>query len=188
MKFSALMLLAATLSFSQTLTNERCAEDNENVVCCFLNTPSMLSHLIVIADRNEPGERLHIKGTVLSNKRKPYPGVVVYAYHTNAKGIYPKRGDEQGIHKWHGYLHSWGRTNAEGSFEIISIRPAQYPSNSTPAHIHLVVKEPDGKIYYVNDILFADDPLVKNKKEDGVISVRKNDAGVWIGSRTIVLR
>ena len=174
---------------AQTPSNDDCAKDNENLVCCFVNTPSVLNHIISIADRNEPGERMHIKGTVLrSDGKAPYANVILYAYQTNEKGIYPKRGNEVGIHKWHGYLHSWGRTNEKGEFEILSIRPARYPTNSTPAHIHIVVKEPNGKIYYVNDIMFADDRLVRNKKEDGVIVVKKNAIGVWEGKRIIVLQ
>lgn len=189
MKIVLLTILFAVCASAQTLTNEKCAEDNENQACCFLNAPTVLTNIVSIAPRNEAGERIHIKGIVTQSDRKtPYANVILYAYHTNEKGIYPKKGNEVGIHKWHGYLHSWGRTNDKGEFEILSIRPAQYPSNSTPAHIHIVVKEPNGRMYYVNDIMFADDPLVKNKKEEGVITLKKNANGVWEGLKNISLR
>lgn len=189
MKIIISILMFSTFLFSQDLTNDLCDDDNENLPCCFINMPKELSHRITIADRNEPGERMYIKGAIYKSDHKtPYANVILYAYHTNEKGIYPKNGNEVGIHKWHGYLHSWGRTNQKGEFEINTIRPAQYPSRTIPAHIHIVVKEPNGRTYYSNDIMFADDNLVKNKNEEGVITVSKNNSGVWEGSRIIYLK
>ncbi len=188
-KILILSFLISGAAASQTLTNDRCDDDNENLACCFLNAPPSLSHIITIAGPSEPGERLIISGIVKERTAsRPAPGVTIYAYHTDQNGIYPKRGDEKGIHVWHGYLHAWGKTNGRGEFEIRTIRPARYPSGNAPAHIHLVVKERGGEIYYVNDILFHDDPLVKDKQEEGVISVRKNGEGIWEGSRTVFLR
>ncbi len=185
----ASVLLLPFVLLAQTPTADECAADNENLACCFLNAPKELSHVITIADNREPGERMVVKGKVtLADRKTPAPQVIIYAYHTDEKGIYPKKGNETGIHKWHGYLHSWGKTNQRGEFEIRSIRPAQYPSRDFPAHVHLVIKEPSGRIYYVADITFDDDPLVRNKKEEGVITVKKNHAGMWEGFRTIVLR
>lgn len=188
-RFIFLTLVFAWRAGSQPLTNERCDDDNEELSCCFLNAPSELSHVITIAGPSEPGERLKVNGVVKERASgRIAPGVTIYAYHTDENGIYPKRGDEKGIHVWHGYLHAWGKTNNRGEFEIRTIRPARYPSGNAPAHIHLVVKEPGGRIYYVNDILFHDDPLVKNKREEGVISVMRNEQGVWVGNRTVLLR
>jgi protocatechuate 3,4-dioxygenase beta subunit len=121
---------------------------------------------------------------------------MLYAYHTNNHGIYPKKGNEVGIHKWHGYLHGWGKTNERGEYEVHSIRPAMYPSNNAPAHIHLVIKEPDGKMTYVNDFVFKDDPLVTKsylsllyyRGDDGVVDVKKNAGGMWVGARNIPIR
>ncbi len=189
MKILWLTIVSLSFSPAQSLSNEKCAEDNENIACCFVNMPKQLSHIISIADSKEPGERLFVKGFVArSDGKTPYANVILYAYHTNQKGIYPKKGSETGIHKWHGYLHSWGKTNDRGEFEIRSIRPAQYPSRTIPAHIHVVAKEPNGKMGYVNDILFDDDPLVKDKKEEGVISLKKDKNGEWVGTRTILIK
>ncbi|MHB1048655.1 MAG: dioxygenase family protein [Bacteroidota bacterium] len=182
---------------SQPLTNDRCDDDNENLACCFLNMPKQLSHIVSIANTTEPGERLRITGRVTKRDGStPYPGVALYAYHTNNQGIYPKKGNEVGIHKWHGYLHGWGKTNERGEYEIHSIRPAMYPSNNSPAHIHLVIKEPDGKMTYVNDFVFKDDPLVTTsylsrlyyRGDNGAVDVKKNAEGVWVGVRNIPIR
>lgn len=189
MRYCILFLLCGTLVHSQGVTNDQCDDDNENVACCFINAPARLSHIISIADKNEDGERLQIRGVLLRRDGKTSaPGVVIYAYHTNRRGIYPKNGSEVGIHTWHGYLHAWGKTNERGEFEIRSIRPAQYPSNTTPAHIHLVVKEPDGAMYYINDIMFADDPLVRNKRDEGIVTVKRDADGIWKGAASIRLR
>lgn len=189
MKLFVFLFVVSVSAGAQTPTNDQCDDDNENVACCFINAPKQLSHSISIADQREPGERLHLTGVVRkADGRTSVPGIVIYAYHTNKNGVYPKRGNEVGIHTWHGYLHAWGKTNERGEFEIRSIRPAQYPSNNTPAHIHLVVKEPGGAMYYVNDITFADDPLVHDKGEEGIVEVKKSAAGIWEGAVTVRLR
>lgn len=159
--------------------------------------PEWLSHIITIANNNEPGERLRITGRLTKRDGStPYQGVVLYAYHTNNRRIYPKKGNETGIHKWHGYLHGWGKTNERGEYEILSIRPAMYPSSNTPAHIHLVIKEPNGATEYMNDFVFKDDPHVTEqfrsrlyyRGDDGVVDVKKNAEGVWVGVRNIPIR
>lgn len=189
MKTFVLLFVLSAAVWPQTPTNDECDDDNENVSCCFINAPKQLSHIISIADRTEPGERLHLTGIARkADGRTPVSGLVIYAYHTNTNGIYPKKGNEVGIHTWHGYLHSWGKTNERGEFEIRSIRPAQYPSNNTPAHIHLVVKEPGGAMYYVKDIMFSDDPLVRDTREEGVVEIKKSAAGIWKGAVAVRLR
>lgn len=189
MRLCILSTVFVVVLSAQPLTNDRCADDNEHLPCCFLNAPKHPSSIIAIAGNDEPGERLIVNGrVVLADGKTPATGVTLYAYHTNRSGIYPKRGNEKGIHVWHGYLHGWGRTGKDGVFEIRTIRPAQYPTNDTPAHIHIVVKEPSGRIYYTDDIMFADDPLVKRTDEPGVIRVAKNSSGVWAGERIIRLK
>jgi len=183
--------------YSQLPSREECEDDNENVACCFIGMPDRLSQRMTIAGMDEPGRRLIIRGEVKkSDGTSPYPNVLLYAYHTNEKGIYPKRGNETGIRKWHGYLHGWLKTDSLGRYEIHTIRPEPYPSGNAPAHIHIVVREPNGRTYYVNDIVFSDDPYVtpryrsslSSKKDDGIVTVQKNDTGVLEGTRTILTR
>lgn len=192
--FAALLVSA---SYSQQLSQADCEEDNENIACCFIGMPATLSSSVTIADQNEPGKRMVIRGVVTRRDGKtPYPDVVLYAYHTNAKGIYPKRGNEKGIRKWHGYLHGWLKTDSLGRFEIRSIRPEPYPTWDTPAHVHIVVREPDGRMYYIDDIVFADDPFVneryvasrRDRKDNGIVTLKRNSAGLFEGTRTIILR
>ena len=143
---------------------------------------STLTSTMQIAPPPDGGERLVISGRILmANGRTPAPGVTLFAYHTNAKGVYIERGG-----KPYG-LSGRLRSDAQGRYRIETIRPGGYPGRVDPAHIHLVL-EPSGT--YVDEIVFADDPRtanVRGKKGYAIVTlVRKN--GVWTGTHDIVLR
>ena len=106
-----------------------------------------------IPPAGEAGERLVLSGRVLEpDGTTPAPGVVVYAYHTNAAGVYP-------------------------------------------AHIHPIVKEPDRREYWIDEIVFLDDVRVDeryrgaqgNRGGSGIIRLTRDPSGTWIGRRDIVL-
>jgi protocatechuate 3,4-dioxygenase, beta subunit len=141
-----------------------------------------------IAGPDEPGERLVITGTVYrKDGRTPAPGVVVYAYHTNAEGIYPTRGDEKG--NAHGYLRGWVKTDGQGRYRFSTIRPGSYPSRISAAHIHMTVREPEREEVSIKETLFEGDPLLNEReREHGVvIKLTRGQNGVWTGVRDIVL-
>lgn len=168
------------------LTEEECSGPDSDIECSFINMPKDISHIMSIADESEPGERIIIKGRFLKPDGKtPQPDVLMYAYHTNAGGVYPKKGDEKGIQKWNGYLHGWIKSNESGEYEIHTIRPGSYPNSSNQAHIHAALKPPASAPYYISDFLFKDDPLLKDKSKG--IEFRKEN-GVWIGEREIILK
>ena len=108
--------------------------------------------------------------------------------------MYPKRGDEQGNARRHGYLRGWLRTDAQGRYRIDTIRPATYPSRVDPAHVHVVLGEPGKDEQSIDDFVFSDDPLVdehyrsrvRNRGGSGITTLTKRD-GVWYGARDIVL-
>jgi protocatechuate 3,4-dioxygenase beta subunit len=174
-------------------------DDNENVRCCFVGMPDNLTSELKIAGEDELGERLFIRGRLFkADGKTPYPNVIVYSYHTNSKGIYPKKGDETGIRRWHGQLHGWCRTDSAGWFSIHTIRPASYPNSRAAAHIHHVVQEPNGsEPYYINDTVFEDDKFVDEKYRanekrwggsSGITKVQKQSDGTWEGKRFITLK
>jgi protocatechuate 3,4-dioxygenase beta subunit len=119
--------------------------------------------------------------------------VVIYAHHTNAAGIYPRRGDETGNARRHGYLRGWMKTDDRGRYRFSTIRPASYPDQTTPAHIHMTVLEPEGEEYSVEDIMFEGDPLLPPPEQrtgrggPGVITLVRGQDGGWTGVRDIVL-
>ena len=147
---------------------------------------SSLTSTVRIAPPAEPGERLVLTGTMLrADGRTPAANVVLLAYHTNVKGIYPKRLTSGGRGSLQGRL----RTDAQGRYRIETIRPGGYPDSEAPAHIHLVV-QPEGKEeFYVDEAIFDDDPRAKRFRDQKGFAVVKltNSNGVWMGSHNIVL-
>ena len=125
--------------------------------------------------------------------KTPASGVILYVYQTDATGRYTPAGGQ--VHgKRHGRLRGWMKTGADGRYEFRTIRPAPYPGQAIPAHIHPVVKEPDKNEYYLDEFVFDDDPLLTKEKraklEDrggsGVLKVTE-EKGVATGRRDIIL-
>lgn len=177
---------------AERLSDGDCDDNDGPVRCCFEGMPAQLTPVMTIATDEEPGERLVITGRILkADGRTPAPNVALYAYHTDVHGKYAKKGDETGIRRWHGRLHGWCRTDAEGRYEIHSIRPAQYPGNEIAAHIHAAAWPPElVEPVYIDDFMFADDPLVKKvppRYASGILTVQKDENGVWRGRRDVVL-
>jgi protocatechuate 3,4-dioxygenase beta subunit len=150
----------------------------------------------VIPAAGEPGERMVLTGRVFQPDRTtPAPNVVVYAYHTNAAGIYPTRGTERGWERRHGYLRAWALTNAAGEYRFETIRPGAYPGRADPAHVHLIVKEPDRREYWIDEVVFTDDPLVtpehrarlERRGGSGIVTPTRDPSGGWVARRDIIL-
>ncbi len=109
----------------------------------------------VIAGACEPGEPSRFAGRVLAADRvTPAANVVVYAYHTNADGLYAGGTPETEWSRRHGRLRGWIRTGADGRYAFTSIKPAPYPNDTMPAHVHLTIAEPGRRAYYIDDIVF----------------------------------
>jgi protocatechuate 3,4-dioxygenase, beta subunit len=146
---------------------------------------SSLTSNIRIASLAEPGERMVLTGTVYrADGRTPAGNLVLLAYHTNAKGIYPRKdGDQRGT------LQGRLRTDAKGRYRIDTIRPGGYPRSEAPAHVHLVV-QPEGKPeLYIDEVVFDDDPRtngVRGRKGFAVVKLARR-GGVWTGTHDIVL-
>lgn len=114
-----------------------------------------------LPDFSEKGPKLLISGTVYQrNGKTPAPDVVLYVYHTNQQGKYTNRFEEAGDAGRHGYIKGWIKTNKNGQYKFYTLKPGHYPGRSAPAHVHLIVKEPDKNEYWVDDVLFDDDPLL----------------------------
>src|SRR5947209_3145952 len=93
--------------------------------------PAKVSTIGIIAGPDEPGERLIITGQVFGpDGRTPAPGVLVYAYQTDATGLY--HNDAQRVAR----LHGWAKTDSEGRFEFHTVRPGAYPERDIAAHVH----------------------------------------------------
>lgn len=146
---------------------------------------------IQIAGASEPGERMAISGRAFSWRTgEPVPGVIIYAYHTDAKGSY--EGGPAGTR--HARLRGWVRTASDGGYSFTSIKPAPYPNRTMPAHIHYIVLEPGKPPYWIDDVVFdgefrvdaAYKAKMENRGGDGVTALTRPD-GVWTGVRDIRL-
>lgn len=204
--FSLMSLLAMACDNSnakasgETVAEEKMAGDSlpDCEWCGAMDAPEQLSWRTVIPPAKEPGEPLVIRGTVyLPDGATRAEGFLLYVYHTNAKGIYPKKGDETGNGKRHGYLRAWMKTDSLGRYEFRTIRPAPYPSREQPARIHLTLTGPDYPEHWIDAYWFAGDPLITPKMKArltrpgdyrNITYLEKDEDGIWRGKRDIVLR
>lgn len=158
--------------------------------------PSNVSWQTTIPGKNEPGEWITIRGRVFERDGEtPAEGVILYVYHTNAKGIYEKKGNETGNGKRHGYLRGWMRTNAKGEYQFTTIKPAPYPGGMEPAHIHLVVMKKNEGEYTLESYHFDDDEVltevrrseIVKRDEGGILKLKSDGKGMLEGTRDIYL-
>jgi protocatechuate 3,4-dioxygenase beta subunit len=156
----------------------------------FVGMPDTIGPHARIAPSDAEGEPLKIEGTVRSQDGEPAPGVIVYAYHTDDGGVYPEGATR------HGRFRGWARTDADGRYSFTTIRPGPYPGRSAPEHVHMHVIEPGKATYYIDDVLFDDDPRLTSRHRDQMIRQRggsglarpeKDENGIWRVRRDIVL-
>lgn len=154
-----------------------------------------LSAIDTLPGFNKAPQKLLVTGTVFQKDgRTPAPNVIIYAYHTDAEGIYPKKSDSKGFEQRHGYIRGWVKTDKKGNYTFYTFRPASYPNTTIEQHIHLTIKEPSKNEYYIDDITFADDPNLskrtKNRKKPrggkGVVALQRTDKYL-LAKRDIIL-
>jgi protocatechuate 3,4-dioxygenase, beta subunit len=153
----------------------------------FDDLPAKLSSHARIAPQREPGAPMLIEGVVTTARGTPAAGIIVYAYHTDATGIYPPARNR------HGRLRGWAVTDAQGRYRFDTIRPAAYPGRNVPEHVHMHVVEPGRGTYYIDELRFTDDPLITaaNRRTDkrggnGLVTPEKR-GDTWFAIRDIVL-
>jgi len=167
----------------------------EGCTSVFDGMPDEMRSAVRIAPENEPGEAMVIVGVVRDATGRPVEGVVVYAYHTNADGVYPSgngaRTDEA---QRHGRFRAWARSDADGRYRFETIRPGSYPNTSAPQHVHMHIIEPGRCTYYIDDLHFDDDPNLTAAERrrpgrggSGIATPARDESGAWIVTRDIVL-
>ncbi len=169
----------------------------EGCEAVFQGLPETLEWSSRIAPIGEPGEPMRIEGTVRNGDGGVAPGVIVYAYQTDSQGLYPPDEQFRGLAAGrHGRLRGWALTDAEGRYAFDTIRPAGYPGTDLPQHVHMHVLEFGRCTYYIDDILFDDDPrltrasrggLSPGRGGNGVVEPERDSSGTWVVRRDIVL-
>jgi hypothetical protein len=153
----------------------------------FEGMPATLAPGARIASPREAGMPLVIDGVVSDRHGKPAADVIVYAYHTDNQGIYPRAATR------HGALRGWARTDSHGHYRFETIRPRAYPARNVPEHVHMHVIEPGAGTYYIDELRFADDPLLTaaNRRTEerggtGLVMPARH-ADVWHARRDVSL-
>lgn len=170
-------LESLALTAAGTLLGRRVVEGRDPSPCAQATSKARLTK------EGEPGEPLHVTGRVFApDGATAAPGVILYAYQTDSKGYYNRplrRGPR---------IRGWMKTDADGRYEFVTIRPAPYPNEEIAAHIHFQIWGAGYAPQWLVDLLFADDPLVsaeEQRRSDAlgrfafVRPVRKDGSGVW---------
>jgi protocatechuate 3,4-dioxygenase beta subunit len=157
--------------------------------------PAKLQWSDTLPGWNEAGQKIEIAGTIFkSDGRTPAKDVILYLYHTDSKGYY-SRAPDQKIGLRHGRIRGWVKTNDSGQYRFYTNKPAPYPGEKIPAHIHVILKEPGKNEYYIDEIEFEDDPFLtkeertryENRGGPGIIKLIDAEDQVFHGRRDIIL-
>jgi protocatechuate 3,4-dioxygenase beta subunit len=198
--FFSLLLFFAFTSCTNSQTNKkqeyRMVGSCEGCEAVFEYGNRKLSNSDTLPDFKSGEKKIKITGTIYKPDGKtPAPGVILYIYHTNEQGVYPPESSSSGWGRRHGYIRGWIKTGADGKYSFFSFWPAVYPTQNAPAHIHPTILEPDGKYYWINEILFEGDELIpeRDRQEtkvrgggNAILTMRKED-NMWVGERDIIL-
>ncbi|MER2998900.1 intradiol ring-cleavage dioxygenase [Pontibacter populi] len=177
-------------------TTPRVGGHCETCELIYVGMPETINATDTSAGWQLPGPKLIVTGTVYKpDKKTPAPDIILYYWQTDNKGIYANKEGLDPKAERHGYIRGWVKTDKNGKYTIYTNRPASYPSRNAPEHIHMLVKEPTiDNEYYIDDIMFMDDPLLPKGTRDaatikggsGVVRVTKQD-GVQRATRDIIL-
>ncbi len=168
----------------------------EGCEAVFQGLPETIAWSERLAPETEPGQPLRIDGVVRDASGQPRSGVIVYAYQTDARGYYPRAENSPGPDaQRHGRLRGFARTDAAGRYRFHTIRPAGYPDSDLPEHVHMHVIEVGRCSYYIDDIMFDDDPRLTDAAREQYSSGRGGqgiarpvkDGDTWLVTRDIVL-
>lgn len=149
-----------------------------------------------LAPAGEPGEPLQITLRFRSTDGMPLRSLLVFVYHANAAGAYVPAAGATGCLRFHGALHAWATPDANGVVTVRTIRPGGYPRSPEPAHVHVIVQFPGRRGFYLNDLMFDDDPRLTSAIRaaqqapggSGVVRAVRGAAGVWRATRDVVLQ
>jgi protocatechuate 3,4-dioxygenase, beta subunit len=168
----------------------------EGCEALFERDPGALAARARLGAMQEQGDPLRLEGIVYrTDGRTPAEGVVVYAHHTNAEGLYANGTNETEWSRRHGRLRGWVRTGRDGRYTFDTVKPGVYPDRTEPAHIHLMVLEPERRPYWIDDVVFEGEFGVtdawrarqQNRGGPGVVRLKRDGAGMWLARRDIIL-
>lgn len=163
----------------------------------YAGMPAEINSVDTSAGWYEEGRKLIIHGKVFKiDGVSPASDVVLYYWQTDNTGRYTPDENTNSSDMRHGHIRGWVKTNSQGEYTLYTIRPAAYPDGGEPEHIHFLVREPDiANEYYIDDMVFADDPILEksmnrrrfnNRGGSGIVAVKK-EGNVQIATHKIIL-
>jgi protocatechuate 3,4-dioxygenase, beta subunit len=132
----------------------------------FVDMPKNISSIDTSQGWKEKGQKLLITGRVYKiDGKTPAQNVVIYYWQTDSDGYYSPSETLNEKAKRHGHIRGWVKTDKDGSYSIYTVKPAPYPNDNIPAHIHISIKEPNiDNEYYIDEFIFDDDKLLTSEK------------------------
>ena len=120
---------------------------------------------LTITTPAEPGRKIKVTCRIKNESGQPVDGALVYLYQTDYKGWYAADAPHVLMYEGdmgHARLFGYVKTDANGQFELFTVKPSGYPQSDLPAHIHVHVNAP-GYRAYVTEFLFDDDERLTGK-------------------------
>jgi protocatechuate 3,4-dioxygenase, beta subunit len=159
------------------------------------DAPANLSWQTTMVSADEPGEPLIVSGTIFQpDGATPASGVMLYVYHTDARGYYSERDGDGGPPRPR--LKGWMKTGPDGRYEFRTIVPASYPGSRNPAHIHGSLSGPSYPERWIEEFWFEDDAFITTEMRSKVkgtgrfspiLTLRRGEDGVRLGTRDFKL-
>lgn len=148
-----------------------------------------------LPDFADSDEKLKITGTIYQvDGKTPAKDVILYIYQTDEKGVYQRKALPEVPGKEYTYHQGWVKTGADGKYSFYTFVPGAYPNGREAKHIHPLIKEPDGKVYYIDTFFFDKDPLLsdkiranrENRGGSGILHLEKN-GDIYVARKDITL-
>lgn len=146
-----------------------------------------------LAPDDEPGDPIIIQGTVYeSDCTTPIEGALLDVWHANDDGDYYDASED---YRLRGQL----QTDADGTYEIRTIRPGRYPDAGglRPRHVHFIISSPPHgslttQMYFADDSQLQDDSCGICASDDPTLIVdfsteQRNGSDILVGTFDIVL-
>ena len=178
----------ATCEYVVIAYEGECINDNE----CSLTTDDILGPYYfedapfrsVLANENEPGQRLFISGTVKQNDCEDFiSGSLIELWQANDEGCYGIVEDCDTGNPENDYFNLRGKffSDINGDYTFESILPGYY--GSRPRHLHIKITTPDEEVL-VSQLYFENDPYCENdpwcQDADGrIVSLEENEFGLY---------
>ena len=162
----------------------------------YVGMPTNISAVDTSAGWKEQGQKILVTGvTYKIDGKTPVPNVIIYYWQTDNNGYYSPENGMDGNAKRHGHIRGWVKTDENGKYSIYTIKPAPYPNDNIPAHIHTSIKEPNiDNEYYIDEFVFDNDKLLtgtkrkalENRGGSGILRVLNSD-NLQIAEHNIIL-